>query len=152
MLTVLAQRGDMRRASTDAKLLGHLAGIKPTGGTFSEYLRQLRKAGYVEGQRQALTITDAGLKALGSYEPLPTAGRPRLDWFMDRYFNARQCAMLEHLWHRYPNGASKRDLAYEASIEPAGGTCSEYLRQLRARGVVEGPADNLRLSEAVMED
>lgn len=50
----------------------HSAAGKALSGTFDKYLGQQRSNGWVEGSRQDLRITEAGLAALGPFDPLPT--------------------------------------------------------------------------------
>jgi hypothetical protein len=61
--------------------IGAFAGVSIRGGTFRNWLSNLRTSGWlvdeVNGKRR---ITDDGLKALGSYEPLPTGADLRAYW------------------------------------------------------------------------
>ena len=49
-----------------------LSGYAPNGGGFNNYLGALRTRALIRGNADRLTITEAGVEALGSWEPLPT--------------------------------------------------------------------------------
>ena len=68
ILTALAQYPQGRSKVQVAVLTGYAA----TGGGFNNYLGALRSRGLIEGDGERLTITEAGIQALGSWEPLPT--------------------------------------------------------------------------------
>lgn len=76
LLTALAQYPEGRSKVQVAVLTGYAA----AGGGFNNYLGALRSRGLVQGDGDRLTITDAGIQTLGSWEPLPTSGAPRAVW------------------------------------------------------------------------
>ena len=49
-----------------------LTGYAAAGGGFNNYLGGLRSRGMIRCDGDRLTITQAGIEALGSWEPLPT--------------------------------------------------------------------------------
>ena len=49
-----------------------LTGYAAAGGGFNNYLGGLRWRGMIRCDGDRLTITQAGIEALGSWEPLPT--------------------------------------------------------------------------------
>jgi hypothetical protein len=57
-----------------------LTGYAASGGGFNNYLGALRSRGLIEGDGDRLMITEAGIRALGSWEPLP-AGRALIDYW-----------------------------------------------------------------------
>jgi hypothetical protein len=66
------------------KLLGAAQAIPElsralTGG-FNNYIGALRSRGLIEGDADRLMISEAGIRALGSWEPLP-AGRALIDYW-----------------------------------------------------------------------
>jgi hypothetical protein len=68
ILTALAQYPEGRSKVQVAILSGYA----PNGGGFNNYLSGLRTRGFIQGNGDRLTITQAGIQALGSWEPLPT--------------------------------------------------------------------------------
>jgi hypothetical protein len=48
-----------------------LTGYAVSGGAFHNYLGGLRSSGFIAGGGEQLRITEAGLVALGSWDPLP---------------------------------------------------------------------------------
>jgi hypothetical protein len=69
ILTALAQYPRGRRKVQVAVLTGYAA----TGGGLNNYLSALGSRGLIEGDGDGLTISEAGIHALGSWEPLPAA-------------------------------------------------------------------------------
>jgi hypothetical protein len=49
-----------------------LTGYAASGGGFNNDLGALRSRGLIESLGENITITQAGIQALGSWEPLPT--------------------------------------------------------------------------------
>jgi hypothetical protein len=77
-----------------------LTGYAVSGGGFNNYLGGLRSSGFIAGGREQLRITEAGLVALGSWDPLPVGSifilnrrRPET-----RVIATEICTMKE--WHR----------------------------------------------------
>jgi hypothetical protein len=67
ILTALAQHSKGRSKVQVAVLTGYAA----TCGGFNNYLGALRSRGLIECDGDRLTISEAGIQALGSWEPLP---------------------------------------------------------------------------------
>src|SRR2546423_13906877 len=67
ILTALAQYPDGRSKVQVALLTGYAA----NGGGFNNYLGALRSRELIDGNADRLTITEVGIQALGSGEPLP---------------------------------------------------------------------------------
>jgi hypothetical protein len=72
IFTALAQYPEGRSKVQVAVLTGYAA----AGGGFNNYLDGLRSRGMIQCDGDRLTITQAGIEALGSCEPLPTRFRP----------------------------------------------------------------------------
>jgi hypothetical protein len=118
---------------TKAKV-GTLAKVKSSGGTFSTYLGELKRAGYLEENGGELTVTQAGFDALGTDPPAPaTADEVRALWRDRLRAGARR--MLDALIDRYPEGLTREELAESAEVVATGGTFSTYLGDLRRAGL-----------------
>jgi hypothetical protein len=115
--------------------LATLAGMSPKSGTFSTYLGRLRGSGLVEGDRDLLVITAAGLEAAGGAWPAPTPEEVQALWLPQLVGGCR--AMLEHLLDIWPKGLSRDGLAEAVGLSPGSGTFSTYLGRLRGNALVE---------------
>jgi len=148
MLSVLVHREQMNQPATPRAMLAAMAGIKATGGTYGTYLSRLRTAGYIEGGRD-LSITDAGIAALGPVDDLPT-GIELIEWYKANKLNATQGAMLDAIVQSHPNGVTRCVLASAVELESGGGTYGTYLSRMRQLGIIEG-SGLLSLTDAVAQ-
>jgi hypothetical protein len=129
--------------------LGLRAGLSSKSGTFATYLGRARQAGWIEGRGDRLSITPAGLEALGEYEPLPTG--PELLAYWVRELGGGAARMLEVLAARYPHSASSEEVAEAAGLSGNSGTFGTYLGRLRKLELVGGGWDALRASEELFD-
>jgi len=141
MLTALAQRPQ----GLSAQQLGVRAGLSSKSGTFDTYLGRGRAAGWMEGSRDRLTITAAGIAALGTYEDLPT-GRELLSYWQGELGASGASRMLSALADAYPKPLTRAELADRAGLTGNSGTFDTYLGRLRRLELVEGRGE-LRASE-----
>lgn len=131
VLTVLAQNHpkevDQRRAAA-------IAGYSQKSSTWRAVLASLRKQEFIPGA-STLTITPAGLNALGSFDKLPT-GRALLDHWARRLpkGQAQVLAILSALGGQGPAS----DVAQRAAYTPTSSTWRAVLAGLRAVGLIEG--------------
>jgi len=121
-----------------------LTGYAATGGGFNNYLGALRSRGLIEGDGDRLTITEIGIQALGSWEPLPT-GSGLVDYWSNRLGKAERL-ILETLTQAYPDPLSKEEVAAKAGYEPNGGGFNNALGRLRTLELVQGRGE-LRASD-----
>ena len=97
-------------------------------------------------------IAEAGIRALGSWEPLP-AGSGLVDYWRARLGKAER-VMLETLTQGYPDALTKEEVAARAGYEPNGGGFNNALGRLRTLELVQGrgqlqASDNLFNSGSV---
>lgn len=146
MVEVLARHHPMRMTKTQ---LGTLAKVKASGGTFSTYLGELRRAGVVDLDADGLlVITPSGLEAAGAVAPEPMSTEEIVAiWRSSLRAGARR--MLDVLIEAHPEGVSRDQLAEAAGIEVSGGTFSTYLGQLRRNGLAEVAGDRIRAGSAL---
>lgn len=130
MMIALAQRMPLNRGQ-----LGIRAGVSPKGGSFDTYLSRARTAGWIDG-RGEFVITPAGLKALGSYQPLPE-GSALLEYWLNK-FGGGAHRMLKVLAEVYPKSLSREELGEASGVSPAGGSFDTYLSRLRTLELIEG--------------
>ena len=129
ILTALAQYPQGRSKVQVAVLTGYAA----TGGGFNNYLGALRSRGLIEGDDDRLRISEAGMQALGSWEPLP-AGAALIDYWRNRLGKAERL-ILETLTQAYPAGLNKEEVAARAGYEAGGGGFNNALGRLRTLGI-----------------
>lgn len=132
ILVALAQQGK----PIDQRRLSLLTGLSSRSGTWSTYLSSLRQAGYIEG-REALSITDAGLSALGSFVPLPT-GQDLIEYWRLRLGDSGKRAIFDAVLEAYPSSIDQESAASAANLSARSGTWSTYLSELRGLGLIEG--------------
>lgn len=142
MLIALAQRPQ----GLSDRQIGVRAGLSSRSGTFSTYLGRARSEGWIEGGKDCMRITAAGLRHLGAFEPLPT-GRALLEHWLTELGNGGASRMLRALADRFPRTMTKDQLGAAAGISSASGTFSTYLGRLRALELVTGTGDELRATE-----
>jgi uncharacterized protein len=108
ILTALAQYPEGTSKVQGAVLTGYAA----TGGGFNNYLGALRSRGLLQGDEDRLAITDAGIHAVGSWEPLPM-GAVLIDYWRSRLGEAVRL-ILETLTQSFPNALTKEEMAAKA--------------------------------------
>jgi len=138
ILIALAQYPNGRTKKQIAVLTGYAMG----GGGFGNALGALRSKEYaVDTPGGLLAITDAGLEALGSYEPLPH-GQALLDYWYGQLGKAEK-EILQVLAANYPNGLTKEEIAEstESQYTPTGGGFLNALGRLRTLELAEGKAE-----------
>lgn len=140
VLTALAQYPDGRSKTQVAILTGYAS----SGGGFNNALSSLRSKGYLEGSADRLTITDAGVTALGAFDPLPH-GDALLQHWLGQLGKAER-ATLETLAAVYPSALTKEDAASRAGYEPSGGGFNNALSRLRTLELITGRGE-LKASE-----
>lgn len=134
MMVALAQRPGI-----SARQIGLRAGLKSSSGTFSTYLGKLRSNGWVDGSRDSMKLTEKGIEALGSYDPLPTGEALFHNWHSALGGGAAR--MLEALFLAHPGAMTKEQLGAAAGISHTSGTFSTYLGKLRALELVTGGSE-----------
>lgn len=142
ILTALAQY-PQGRTKTQVAILGSYS---VSGGGFNNALGALRSQGYIEGGGEHLTITPAGIKALGPFQPLPR-GRALLDHWMRQLPKAER-TILSTVAAHYPRALSKEQIAGATDYEAAGGGFNNALGRLRSLELITRGQD-IRASDAL---
>jgi hypothetical protein len=96
-----------------------------TGGGFDNYLGALGSRGLIEGDEDRLTISEAGSRGLGSWEPL-LAGAALDDHWRNRLGKAGRLIM-QALTQAYPDPLSKEEVAPKAGYQASGGDFNNAL-------------------------
>jgi alkylated DNA nucleotide flippase Atl1 len=140
-LIALAQQGRALTRNQVAIFAGYSAKSRHVDNT----LAALRSSGYVVGGRDAIEITDAGIKALGAYDPLPT-GTALRDYWM-RELDKAAAEFLRVICYAYPKSMTRDEVAEAANYSPTSRHVDNTLAQLRSRDLVAGGRDAITASE-----
>jgi hypothetical protein len=144
MMVAMAQAG---RPLTEAQLA--IRAEMSVSGTFDTYIGRMRRRGWIAGTRTGLTITQAGLDALGFYEPLPRGEGLRAYWLGQ--MGGKQREMLSVLISAYPDTMEEHDLATCAGMAVSG-TFDTYIGRLRRLQLVEGSRKALKAADELFEE
>lgn len=139
ILKVLAQFGE-----TGRNKLALIAGYSSGGGGFGNALSSLRTSSFITGS-DPLFITDAGLDALGEYDPLPT-GSDLLAYWKRREGKAER-SILECLAKHH--SIDRSSLAELAGYAEAGGGFGNALSRLRTLGLISGSRE-IKIAEELL--
>ena len=132
MLIALAQRP---KGLTNAQI-GVRAGLSSKSGTFATYMGRARTQGWIADNGTTRTITDAGLDALGSFDPLPEGSELAAYWIAELGGGASR--MLQALVEAYPQSLTNAEIGDCAGISSASGTFATYMGKLRSLELVTG--------------
>lgn len=150
-LNALAQFQERSEGLSKKKLLA-LTGYRDTGSV-SESLARLRRDNHICGDSKSMTITHAGLAALGPFEQLPT-GADLVSFWVGK-LDQMPGVFLFTLWDAGRGGGalSKADLLEAAGKRARGepykdtGSVSEALALLRRLDLITGDSTALRVNE-----
>lgn len=125
-------------AGMSKRRLSLLTGISSTGGTWRNYLAELRSAGYV-GNRGAheISITQLGEEVLGDFQPLPE-GEALREYWRQRLGDSGKRKIFDAVCASYPQIIHKEDLSSITGIESTGGTWRNYMAELRGLELITG--------------
>lgn len=134
ILIALAQRPE----GLTLRQIGVRAGLSSRSGTFSTYMSRGRQQGWIldGGKGGRSTITDAGVAALGDYEPLPT-GRSLFLYWLSELGESGAARILQSVVDAYPTTLSLEQIGERANLNPRSGTFSTYLSRLRTLELIE---------------
>ena len=131
VLTALAQHLDGRRKEQVAILTGYAV----NGGAFNNSLGALRARSLIT-RGEPIQITEAGLRELGPYDPLPV-GPDLLAYWMGHLGKAERL-ILKAAADTYPNTLNKHQVAVAAGYEANGGAFNNALGRLRSLELIKG--------------
>jgi len=142
ILLALAQNGACSKGK-----LAILTRYASNGGGFNNNLSALCTAGHVTGSEH-LTITEVGLRAIGSFDPLPEdADTLFVEWTQHPELGRAHREILRVLKDS-GRSMAKEEIAgrCDPPYEPGGGGFNNAISRLRTLGVIEGKAD-IQLAE-----
>lgn len=142
ILTVLAQRGARTKRQVAVQ-----TGYAVKGGGFNNAVSALSAAGFITRNGDSLEITDAGVSALGAYEPLPT-GQALLDYWLNQLAKAERAILGVLISSRA--AMTKEQIAQLAGYEAGGGGFNNAVSRLRTLELVSGTKE-LKASEELFD-
>lgn len=143
LLETLASRYPMKFTKSQMAIL---VGFKPSGGTFSSYLSNLRTGGYMIEQNGLFSASERGIEYLGGEIPQPKSPEEtRAQWRSALRPGAQN--MFDIIMDIYPNSITKEELGEKCGFLPSGGTFSSYLSNMRTNGMIVTDKNNIRASE-----
>ncbi len=132
MIKALATMAPLRLTKAQWATVAHM---KRTGGTWSTYLSEIRRAGLIDETAAGFTLTQAGWDYVG-YRPQPMTAAELQQHYLS-ILRAGAARMLQAIIAAYPEGLTKPEIADAAEVSASGGTFSTYLSDLRRNGLVE---------------
>lgn len=145
-LTALAQR----KSALTRNKIAIFTGYSVKSGHIDNTLGALRSRGLVAGGNDAVKITNDGMAALGSFEPLPTGETLRNFWISQ--MDKAGASFLKVLIDIYPNGLTRNELAGRAGYSPASGHVDNTLGKLRSFELAEGSNDFIKASDDLFQE
>lgn len=127
---------------------GTVAKMKATGGTFSTYLGELRRAGLLDENTAGFTLTEAGFAHIGGQPAPMTAGELQAHYLS--ILRAGAARMLRTVIDTYPDTVTREQLGAAADITPTAGTFSTYLGELRRNGLVTVDKHHIRATDILI--
>jgi hypothetical protein len=164
---VLAPEGDVHLKSGAVRMLKELAskhpigltkgqlaahtGFSMSGGAYSSYLSNLRRAGLIEeDQKGNLRASEAGMAYMGETPAEPVTHEEVMAMWQ-RNLKSGCYRILETLVDAYPDEISYDDLAVTAGMASSGGGFGSYLSVLRRNGLIETHDHVARATEAIIQ-
>lgn len=126
-----------------------IAGYRPSSGGVSAALAALRAAGYVEGSGPSISTTAAGLKALGSFDPLPTGSALAEHWY--GMLGKAEAEILRVIVKAHPRSVPIAKAAELCGYRPTSGGVSAAMAKLRKLDLVSGGGDGLVADERLVD-
>jgi hypothetical protein len=135
ILLALAQYPDQKASHSQTALL---SGYSPNGSAFTNPRAHLRSLGYIQYEQEMISITESGLKALGSYETIEKDNESLQELWLSKVTGPEK-RILTPLLKKFPHEISKEDLATESGYSPIGSAFTNPLSHLRSLGLIEYP-------------
>lgn len=130
VMIALAQRPGLNN-----RQLGIRSGISINSSTFRAHLAALRKYAWLRDEGEQRYLTDAGVDALGAYEPLPE-GRELLEHWL-RELTPGAAGILRALAEIAPEAMTYESMAHAGDTVSTSSTFRAHMAKLRALELVE---------------
>lgn len=146
MLTALAQHPE---GLTKGQILLHTS--YASSGPVSKAFADLARNGWTNGDRAKLVITDAGVKALGSYDPLPTGDALREQLISGSKLSVMERALFRVICDEYPDAISKGEILRKAQYASSGPVSRAFARLVKYGYVVQSGRGELRAAKEMFD-
>jgi hypothetical protein len=145
VLKALAQYPDGMETNRLAALSGYTV-----NGHFNNMVGTLRTKEYITPARVVpIQITDAGLNALGQFEPLPVGAELRQYWL--NKVGSSKAKILQVLFDDYPEGNQASELAAKAGYT-VNGHFNNMIGSLRTMGLITPPRQPIKAMGCLFEE
>lgn len=144
-METLASRHPLRLTRSQ---LGVLAGFKPSGGTFGTYFSTLKTTGLITIDGNLITASDAGLAYANVAPAAPTTSEELLRMWQSK-LKRGPAEMLGYLVRRYPDTATREELAAAVEMTASGGSFGTYISTLKTNGLIEVNGQYVRTSDSL---
>jgi len=146
MLTALAQHPE---GLTKGQILLHTG--YASSGPVSKAFAELARNGWTNGDRARLGITDAGVKALGVYDPLPTGEALRAWLTSGNKLSVMERALFKAICDEYPDAISKGEILRKAQYASSGPVSRAFARLVKYGYVVPSGRGELRAAREMFD-
>ena len=120
--------------------------MSPRSGSYGTYLSSLKSRGFIQIERNQVSITEAGLTFAGAYPHEPQTQEQIITmWRENLPGGARR--MFDILISVYPASKTKYDLGLEADLSPTSGSFGTYLSMLKSNGLIEVAGAEVKASD-----
>jgi uncharacterized protein len=116
--------------------VGGLTQFAHKGGTFTTYIGDLRRSGFIEERGGLMYATEAGIAALGDKVPAAPTSHDEAMALWRKALRSGAFAMLEAIVAAGRDGISRDDVAAAVGMTASGGTFTTYLGDLRRNGLI----------------
>ena len=115
--------------------VGALTKFSHKGGTFSTYMSDLRRNGFIEDRNGLIYCTDSGVEALGDQVPDTPTTHDEVMAQWSKALRAGAYRMLQAIVDAGSGGIDKESIAINVGMSDGGGTFSTYLSDLNRNGL-----------------
>ena len=116
--------------------VGLLTGYRPKGGTFSSYLSNLFRAGYLDKRGELLHATESGIDRIGDNVPPAPTTHEEVMALWKKALRPGAYKILETVIEAGQHGIEKQEIANQLGYEAGGGTFSSYVSNLYRNSLI----------------
>lgn len=110
-----------------------------------DYIARFLFAGYIEEVDKLVSVTGAGLAAIGGSKPKPMTSAETIEMWCRTVGGAAK--MLRALVDLHPNATTREGLGAALNLAISGGTFQTYLSRLKSNGLIHVEGDKVWASD-----